>query len=95
MNTTTMGFNASTIATPTSAKANLASTGLTKSRGAVARFFAAFIDRAIAAREAEARLKVSKYLHYVSDGRLAELGMSASDIQLMRDTGRVPPTFWS
>ena len=57
--------------------------------------FARMLDRAIAAREAEARLKAAEYMNYISDRRLLEIGMNAQDIQLMRDTGRVPPTIWS
>lgn len=57
--------------------------------------FARMLDRAIAAREAEARTRVAAYLHHLSDQRLTEMGMSAHDIQLMRDTGKVPPTIWS
>jgi len=57
--------------------------------------FARMLDRAIAAREAEARTRVAAYLHHLSDQRLMEMGMSSHDIQLMRDTGKVPPTIWS
>lgn len=57
--------------------------------------FARMLDRAIAAREAEARTRVATYLHHLSDQRLMEMGMSSHDIQLMRDTGKVPPTIWS
>lgn len=57
--------------------------------------FARMLDRAIAAREAEARVRVAAYLHHLSDQRLVDLGLSAQDIQLMRETGKVPPTIWS
>lgn len=58
-------------------------------------FFARMLDRAIEARTSEARLRAAQYLNYMTDARLAEIGLSAHDIQLMRDTGRVPPTLWS
>ena len=57
--------------------------------------FARMLDRAIKAREVEARRRAAAYLQFLSDERLVELGMSAQDIQLMRDTGRVSPTLWS
>jgi len=53
------------------------------------------LDRAIAAREAEARARAAQYLNYMSDQRLMEMGLSAQDIQLMRESGRIPPTIWS
>jgi len=58
-------------------------------------WFTRMMERAIAAREAEARLRVKAYLPHLSDERLRDMGMSARDIQLLRDTGKVPPTLWS
>lgn len=58
-------------------------------------FWTRMLERAIAAREAEARLRVKAYLPHLSDERLKDMGMSARDIQLLRDTGKVPPTLWS
>lgn len=57
--------------------------------------FGRMLERAIKARELEARRRAANYVQFLSDERLVELGMSAQDIQLMRDTGRAPPTLWS
>lgn len=83
MSTTTMGLGARVL-------------GVAETIGEGTRnVFGRMLERAIAVREVEARRRMETYLHYVSDKQLVELGMSAQDIQLMRDTGRVPPTFWS
>ena len=47
-------------------------------------FFSRFFHRLIAAREAEARRKVSQYLLNVSDSRLLDLGLSAGEIEVLR-----------
>ncbi|HUS98417.1 MAG TPA: hypothetical protein VMX97_16955 [Hyphomicrobiaceae bacterium] len=64
-------------------------------RGAGKGFFARMLAGLIVAREAEAKRRMAAYLPSVSDRRLLELGLSAHDIQLMRESGRVPPTIWS
>jgi hypothetical protein len=83
MSTTTMGF---------SARMHGAAEAVLESTKGI---FGRMMDQAIAARQAEARRRAAVYMHYLSDQRLVEMGMSAQDIQLMRDSGRVPPTFWS
>jgi hypothetical protein len=83
MSTTTMGFSARIH--------GAAEAFLDGTKG----IFGRMMDRAIAARQAEARHRAAVYMHYFSDQRLLEMGMSAQDIQLMRESGRVPPTFWS
>ena len=83
MNTTTMGLGAHV--------SGAAVETIKAGKG----FFARLLERAIAAGEAEARNRVSQYMQFLSDDRLVELGMSAQDIQLMRETGKVSPTIWS
>lgn len=83
MNTTTMGLGAHV--------SGAAVETIKEGKG----FFARLLERAIAAREAEARGRAAQYLQFLSDARLVELGMSAHDIQLMRESGKVPPTLWS
>ena len=47
-------------------------------------FFANLFNRLIAAREAEARRRVSMHLAHVPGTRLAELGLSAREIEVLR-----------
>ncbi len=58
-------------------------------------WFTGFVNRLVAARMREAQARMATHILQLPDQRLVDLGLSAQDIQLMRQTGQVPPTLWS
>ena len=54
-------------------------------------FLGRMFERFIAARESEARRRVAVYLTTFSDQDLAAAGLSARDIEIMRQGGKIDP----
>ncbi len=53
-----------------------------------------FLERLIAHRTRQAQTHIQTYLVGVSDGALADVGMSDEHIKTFRATGQVPAAFW-
>ncbi|MEZ5851777.1 MAG: hypothetical protein R3D68_14125 [Hyphomicrobiaceae bacterium] len=53
-----------------------------------------FFERLVANRTRQAQAHIQTYLVGVSDGALADVGMTAEQIKSFRATGQVPAAFW-
>lgn len=53
-----------------------------------------FLERIAAHRSRQARAHIQTYLVGVSDGALADVGMTDEQIKSFRATGQVPTAFW-
>ncbi len=53
-------------------------------------FWANFFEGFVAAREKEARLRVSQHLVGMSDAQLKTIGFEDAEIRTLRDTGILP-----
>jgi uncharacterized protein YjiS (DUF1127 family) len=58
-------------------------------------FFKRVFDAAIAARQAAAARQVASYLANQSDARLKDLGLTDAQIGELRESRRIPVSYWS